>query len=326
MTVYLRRNLFAILFVAAVAAPVVGQEADLQWKFTKDKKFYQEMKTDTKQTMKVMGTDVAQTQDQTFYFEWTPTSELKDGIVTLEQKIIGLKMNIDIGGSKITYNSMEQQQGANPLNKFFDALKTGKFTLTVDLKKREIKEFKGAKEFVEELTKANPQMKPLLEKILSEQSLKEMSLPMFAALPGKKVTKGKEPDATWTYKSDMDMGPIGKYTTTYTYKYDGPDTAKKLEKITVTSDLKYTPPDQAAGVGLPFRIKEAKLDAKDSTGTILYDPVSGMIKSSEMSLTLAGTLTVEIGQQSTTVELTQTQKTTITTTDKDPTVKQPATP
>jgi len=40
-----------------------------------------------------------------------------------------------------------------------------------------------------------------------------------------------------------------------------------------------------------------------------------------MNLTLKGSLTIEIGQQSTDVKLEQVQKTTITTTDKDPTKK-----
>src|SRR5436309_1374456 len=39
---------------------------DLKWKFDKDKTFYQEMTTETKQTMKVMGMDITQNQKQTF--------------------------------------------------------------------------------------------------------------------------------------------------------------------------------------------------------------------------------------------------------------------
>ena len=59
----------------------------------------------------------------------------------------------------------------------------------------------------------------------------------------------------------------------------------------------------------------------DATGTIVYDPKTGLVKSSETNMTLNGTLSIEIGQQTTSVELTQTQKTTVTTSDKDPTKK-----
>jgi hypothetical protein len=113
------------------------------------------------------------------------------------------------------------------------------------------------------------------------------------------------------------MGPIGSYTTTYTYTYDGPDKDKN-EKIGVKMKLEYKAPDEKVGGGLPFKIKEAKLDGKDGTGEIIYDPKTGSLKSSTLTQKLDGKLTIEIGQQSTTVELSQTQTTKITTTDKNP--------
>src|SRR5215467_3756229 len=108
MNVLQRRTLFSLLLVLIVAAPALGQEANLVWKFADEKgkpiaPFYQTMTTTTTQNMTVTGTKVEQKQDQTFYFMWTPTKIDKEkNTVTLEQKIIGLKMNIDIGGSKIT--------------------------------------------------------------------------------------------------------------------------------------------------------------------------------------------------------------------------------
>jgi hypothetical protein len=165
---------------------------------------------------------------------------------------------------------------------------------------------------VAKLTEANPQMKPLLEKILSKEALKDMAEPMFAALPGKK----KKGDS-WPRKSTLDMGPIGKYETTYTYTYEGPDKDKN-EKIAVKTELKYTPPDPKDAANLPFHIKNAKLETKDSTGTIVYDPKLGWPKSSELTMKLTGTLTIEIGRQSTEVELTQEQATRITTSADNP--------
>ena len=47
-----------------------GDKVELKWKFEKDKKIYQEMVTKTSQFMKVMGMEVNQTQEQTFYFSW----------------------------------------------------------------------------------------------------------------------------------------------------------------------------------------------------------------------------------------------------------------
>ena len=317
-----RRTLLPLLAALVLAAPSPAQDttkdATLEWKLPKGKTFFQTMSTTTTQNMKVQGSDVVQKQDQTFFFKWEVTDVNKDkNTVTLKQKIIGLKMNIDIGGSKINYDSTAKDTNTNnPLNKFFEALNDTEFTLTLNTKDMKVTNIEGHDAFVKKLTEANQQMKPLLDKILSKQALQDMAEPLFAALPGTKVAKGKD----WTRTATLDMGPIGKYTTKYTYTYDGPDKDKN-DKISVKTDLKYTPPTDKEATGLPFKIKDAKLEGKDATGTIIYDPKNGWVKSSEMNLTLNGSLTIEIGQQSTTVDLTQDQKTTITTSDKDPTKK-----
>jgi len=220
----IQRHTLVLLAGLVLAAPALGQEADLSWKFEKDKTFYQTMTTSTTQTMQVSGTDVLQKQDQTFYFSYKVTDLNKDkNTVTLKQKIIGLKMNIDIGGSKIAYDSTAKDNPTtnNPLNKFFEALSDADFTITLDTKAMKVTDLTGHDTFVKKLTDANPQMKPLLDKILSKQALQDMSEPVFAALPNKKVKKGT-PEATWKKKSELDMGPIGKYETTYTYTYVGP--------------------------------------------------------------------------------------------------------
>src|SRR5437762_3300279 len=49
-------------------------KAVIEWKFEKDKKIYQEMTTKTNQSMKVMGMEVTQTQEQTFDRKSRPTN------------------------------------------------------------------------------------------------------------------------------------------------------------------------------------------------------------------------------------------------------------
>jgi hypothetical protein len=319
LIVFQRSTMLSLLVAAVSALTASSQEATLEWKFKKDVPFYQEMSTETKQTMKVQGTDVQQEQKQTFFFEWTPL-EIKKDEVTLKQKIIGLKMSIDIGGSKIDYNSSApKQEGTNnPLEKFFQALKEAEFKITLNTDKMKVTGITGHDEFVKKLGEANPSMKPLLDKILSKEALQDMAEPMFAALPGGKKKKGDN----WERTSKLDMGPIGSYTTTYTYTYEGPDKDKN-EKIGVKMKLEYKAPDEKAGGGLPFKIKEAKLDGKDGTGEIIYDPKTNTLKSSSLTQKLDGKLTIEIGQQSTTVDLSQTQTTKITTTDKNPIAPKP---
>jgi hypothetical protein len=335
---WLRRSLFAalVLFVG-LSTLAIGQEkkdekkddkkddknkakATLVWKLEKDKPFWQKMKTETNQTMKVQNQEVKQTQTQTFNFKYTPTKK-DDDAWTITQTIDGLQMDIDIGGTKIIYDSYKPDTATNPLGEFFKALVGSEtqrttFTLTVSVpkdKEATVTKIEGQKEFVEKLVKANPQMQPLLNQILSEKALIEMAQPTFGALPGKEVTQGQ----TWTRTSVLDMGPIGKYENEYTYTYEGPEKDSKLEIIKVESKLKYKEPPTEGGVGgLPFRIKKANLKSDPAKGTIKYDPALGRIVSTKMELKLTGDLEIEIGGQTTKVELDQTQTTEVENTEK----------
>ena len=340
----LQRRTFAALSVLCVAAGAVqmalvaladepkppappapaADKANLIWKFEKDKTFYQKMTTETHQTMKVLTNDVTQTQKQTFDFSWTPTAQNGDDW-TVTQKIVGVQMDIDLGGSKITYDSTKTEAQNNALGDFFKALVGSEFKLTLNMPKEKqitVTKVEGREDFLKKLTSANQQMKPLLDQILSDEALKQMATPTFAALPNKEVAKGD----TWKATTTLDMGPIGKYENTFTYTYDGKNTdakddaEKKWDKIKVATELKYTPPDEKAqSGGLPFKIKSADLTSKDATGTIYYDPDKGRIARSTMSLQLNGKLNIEIGGQATEVKLDQKQDTNVETTDKDPT-------
>jgi hypothetical protein len=334
----LQRRILPALVIFALAAFAFGQEKDkdkdkdkdnktngdkvnLVWKFEKDKPFYQKMTTTTDQNMTVMGNKVNQKQTQTFYFSWTPEKQDGDTWV-IKQKIEGVAMEIDIGGNKINYDSTKDAAANNPLGEFFKALVGSEFKITISMPKDKditITKIEGRDEFLKKLSTANPQMQPLLDKILSENALKEMAAPTFAALPNKEIDP-KGDSKTWKRTSVLDMGPIGKYENAYTYTYEGKDTDKKLDKIKVDAKLTYKAPAEGGGVGaaLPFRIKSATLDSKQpSTGTILYNPNLGRIDKSSMKLELTGKLDIEIGGQTTNVELSQTQETSVETGEKN---------
>jgi Family of unknown function (DUF6263) len=298
-----------------VAGARAQTPVDLKWKFEKGKPFYQEMTTDTTQKMTVMGQNITQVQKVTFFLSWTPVDKDKDGNWTIKQKIDGLKMEIEIGGNKIPFDSTKDTGGTNPLSDFFKALVGSEFTLTID-KDMKITKIEGRDEFLKKLVKENQAMEPLLKTILSDEALKQMSDPAFAAIPDKPVKKGD----TWDKKSSLNMGPIGSFETNYKYTYDGPD-EKKLQKIKVDTTLKYVPPGPNAGGALPFKILKADLNSKESKGDILFDSEKGRVGGSNMTMKLAGTLTIEIGGMSSDVTLDQTQTTTVKTSDENPIAK-----
>jgi len=306
-----------LVLAGVVVAPVHGQ-TKLQWKFKDKTPFYQEITTKTKQKMKINDQSIEQTQTQTFYFSWLPKKAEKSKNWTLVQKIIGVKMEIEIGGNKITYDSVKDAGQNNPLGEFFKQLVDSEFTLTVN-DKMEITKVEGKDKFIDKLAKANPQMETLLKEILSDDAIKQMADPTFGALPDKPVKKGD----TWPRKNVLNMGPIGKYETDYTYTYEGKNKNEKFHQIKVDTKLKYTPPDSKAQPQLPFKITKADLksDKKGTTGTILFDTDKGRVESSDMKLHLTGFLDIDIGGQSTKVNLDQNQTTTVKTTDTNPVKK-----
>jgi hypothetical protein len=285
----------------------------LAWRFEKDKPFYEESRTRTEQTIKVMNSDVNQSQDQTFYCSWTPVSVDKDGNWTLRQKIEGVKMSIDIGGNRIEYDSTREGGAANPLSDFFKQLVGSEFTLALD-KDLKVTRIEGRDAFVKKLATASPQMEPLLNQILTDEALKEMGTLAFGATPGKEVRRGE----TWSRRSDLDLGPVGRYEQTYEYTYEGKDEGQGL--ILITTDLKYRPPAEgtAAEPALPYRIKGAELTAKGAGGLVRFDPVKGRVESADLTVRFGGKLTVKVGDTTTDVELDQTQRTTVKFTDVPP--------
>jgi hypothetical protein len=203
------------------------------------------------------------------------------------------------------------------LSDFFKALVGSEFTLTID-KDMKVTKIDGRDEFLKKLSSPNQQMEPLLKQILSDESLKQMADPTFSVVPTKPVKKGD----TWDKKSTLNMGPIGSFETTYKYTYEGPDDKdKKLQKIKFDTSLKYTPPGPNAGGGLPFKILSADLQGKDSNGTLVFDNDKGRVASSTASSKLTGKLSIEIGGMASSVELDQTQTTTVKTSDDNPVKK-----
>jgi Family of unknown function (DUF6263) len=309
-----RRAITAALVVfLGLASQAPAQDVQLKWEFQKDKPIYQEMTTNTKQSMDVMGQKIDQNNMQRFVFSWTPKEQDKDKNWIIAQKLEAVMMKTEIGGSPTEYDSTAPAAaGGNALGEFFKALVGSEFKLTISPDLKVIK-IDGRDEFVSKLVRANPQMEAILKQILGDEALKQMADPAFAAIPPKPVKKGD----TWEKKLVLNMGPIGTYDTTNTYTYDGKD--GKLDKIKVDTKLKYAAPGAAAAGALPFKIKAGtELVSKSATGTIYFDNEKHRLDHSDAKLNLEGKLDIDVGGTSTQVNLTMEQTTTVKMSDTNP--------
>jgi hypothetical protein len=171
------------------------------------------------------------------------------------------------------------------------------------------------KKFIDELGAINPQMQGLLNAILSEDALKKMAEPTWYAIPEKGVIPASN---TWQKKSELNLGPIGKYNTTFDFTHKKTEGAQGKEKdtIDIKTKLEYTAPVDKAG--LPFIIHSADLKTDSGTGTAIFDRARGRFDSTEINMTLVGTLEIEVGSMKTKVDLNQKQTAKSTTTDDIP--------
>jgi len=266
--------------------------------------FYQTVTTTTKQSLKVQGQGVDQTQKQTFVLKWTPKERSGDDYV-VQQEIVAVAMNINIAGNEVTYDSKAQNQPKNPMTEFFQALVGSTLTLTVD-KELNVKKVEGADKLIEKLSQGNKQLEPLLKSILSEDALKQMAIPSWGAYP----TTGKK---TWDRTSDLKLAGIGTYKTTYNYTQEGDD------KVKIDAKLVYSAPSGENRGTLPFTIKDgSSLTTKNATGTATIDKAKGRIAKSDMTLELEGTLKIDVAGMDTDVALTQSQTTSVESSDTAP--------
>jgi hypothetical protein len=299
----------ANLLSVVTAAPL--PQASYQWKFEAGRTFYVEQTIEVRQEMTVSGTLVKQTQFQVFTLALTPERQLADGSWSINQRILGVRMNLDVGGNKIDFDSAVPDKEATPLSDFMRILIGAEFRFQLDRNKGVVA-VEGRDEFVKRMVDARPEMKALLQTMLSESALKEMCGQTFVTMPNRVVPRGDG----WQRSSRIDLGPIGSYDSTHRYTSLGPKGAHDAFQVEVT-EMRYQPP--AKGVeGLPFKIVSADLRGTGREGEMLFDRKRGRVERSEISLKLHSTMTIEVGGQETKVELKQEQKSITRTLDANP--------
>ncbi len=281
----------------------------LAWRFEKGKPFFQEMTTSTKQKMKVQNQDINQWQTQTFVFRWTPLEQDAAGNWVCRIKIDSIKMVIEIGQNKITFDSTRLNAG-HPLADFFQTLPGLEYEvkITPDYK---VSLLGGLKDFQDRLAKFSPQLKEIADQLVGSQGLAESARALFRGLPRRVI----HPDESWTETDRLDMGIIGDVVSHYRYTYSGREGA--LDRIKGVGMMTLEPPGpDRKGTPLPFQIRQGNLDSTEAIGSLWFDRQRGRLDRSEHSVKIQGRLIVVIGGLETQVELSQNQKTIIRVTDR----------
>lgn len=300
------------------AAHAATDPVSLQWKFEKDKPFYQEMTTATRQVVKFMNGLSGQGiyhQEQTLYFSWRPVGRDKDGNWVLKQKVAAVRFAFfEEDGKKIwEYDSRKDPGGVPTLVASYCKVFVGsEFTVTFGTDSK-VHKVEGRDELMKELVAYKPAVETFEVQMLGDAALRQAAELLLNPLHAKPVRPGD----SWTWNQTLDYRPIGKIESRYRFSYSRPE--GKLIRIQVQSALE----------GKELQGKDKELNGKGN-GTILFDRDKGRIVFEELDLPLDGKIdVVHHGLQlipprdpkllvHADALLTQSQKITIKTSDTDP--------
>lgn len=275
--------------------------------FTPGKAFYQVMTTHIAQDMKVQQMDVKQTQMQHFVTRWVPKKRDAEGRWTFGLQVLACQFDIDIGGNKLTYDSADKQAPRTPLTDYFTLLLTTEFPVVME------PDFTIRAVDLEDFWRQNGVRDVMTKSAFSEATISGLATAIFRMLPNRAVHSGQ----SWNRKRSVPLEGFGTFDSDESFGYEGVD-HHILDRIAIMSKMKHVPGMAKTGQGLPFKILKSDLKSTSGGGTLWFDRGAGRIVKGELSFKLEGTVLIDIGGFTTSVELLQEQKTTLQTTDRDP--------
>jgi hypothetical protein len=286
------------VLLAAVAAPALGQEANLKWKFKEGDKFYVEDVTTMKETVNLAGLDEQKAENKVTMVTSYSINKVTSEAVTAKMKIEHVAVKSDGKGSSM-------------LGKFLKKFKDAEFTVTLT-PEGSLKTFDGFKEVAKAIAGDDKDQAELLKMFINEESFSRLVEDGFACLPNKSVKKGDQ----WSRETKLPMPPFGEFKVNNNYTYGGKEDGKDI--IAVKQSMRYVPPPKGTKILDLFTVVRSDMKAENAKGKYVFDGYNGRLVSFTMSQTFAGTLTLNFGGNELSVDLTVESDGTSKVYDKNP--------
>jgi hypothetical protein len=253
--------------------PAADDQVTLEWKFEKDKLFYQEMTTRTRQDIKFKNGQGVYPREQTLYFSWRPVGRDKDGNWVLKQVVEAVRFAFEVDGKKTYEYDSRKDPGGVPtmLADYCHAFVGSEFTVNFG-KDGKVQKVEGRDDLMKKLATRNPALETIDPEVLSDAALRQAAEILLNPLNPKPVRRGD----SWTWNQTLDCRPIGKIESRYRFRYD------RLEGKNIRIEVQST--QELKGKGTELKGK--------GTGTILFDHDKGRIASVELELPLKGKIDV----------------------------------
>jgi hypothetical protein len=270
----------------------------LQMKFAKGKDFFVEAKTTTKQDIVVKGERVPQNQEALAVWHWQPQELTSDGNWLIRVRCVRFRYVMDLGRNHIVFDSSMTGPGDGRYQFAMAVLRGLNVTVQPD---GVISKIVGREEILKAMTdSSNTPYQALFPHLISEEATKQQLFPFADFLPQKPVSRGDQ----WARHRTIDIGPIGRFDSDWKYTYSGKLGA--LHEFRLTTKTKYQSA-QKGDKSVPFTIKSADLTFNDGEGKLTFDAEKGRLQDGSLQMNSSGFITVQMGDETTKVELKQTQ-------------------
>ena len=177
---------------------------------------------------------------------------------------------------------------------------------------RRISEITGYEEFIQQIASGNRYHARLLKSICSQQALRQSFSLFFQNWP-----PADDETKDWRSEAVIPAGPLGTFTINWQYQFESDADDAGIRRFRGRGTARYetstsNPSDQ------PVKVNSGRLQLDNLVATGQMDSRTGRLRELKTELTASGRLTLRVGRQNTTVEVTQKQSTQIRVLDKMP--------
>lgn len=283
----------ALLFAVFLSPTVVGQ-VQLIHKLNDGEKTTTVTDVTTSQTMNIAGMEIVTSADQKITTRKVNGKRGKDGRLTVRHTVDALKAEVDIAGTRLSYDSAKPDApppgtALDSLIDVFKGVSKSTWMVTHDATNR-VQSVSGRGDFLKSLPEA---VQKATARQFDSVYLTTLANDELAVIPRNPVKKG---DA-WNLKTTvrLDSGQTLTFVKTFTYQGTVEQNGTRLHKIEeVTNSVVY---DMDANSPSPLKYLNSDLSVAESEGTTLFDAVAGRVVSASSMVHLTGAMKFEVNGQ-----------------------------
>jgi hypothetical protein len=309
----------SVLCAAVIASIGLAVHADdgvsLKYKLAKGDKLIYRTKSEMKQSQTIMGMAIENTMTNEGVTSYTVESVDEKGHVHVGVKGERLKVKANFGAlGEFSFDSQSSERDKSSVigaavTPLFERLSGAVYQATLSLE-GEIVEVKGYADLIRDLLENNP-LTIQFAGGGTDDAAKEGLREMFPQVSKNAV----KPGDTWEVPHEITMPKLGKLKGKTAFRYIGPDKVgdRQTAKIEVTTDT-----SMELDIDMDGTKVTGKISSNSANGTLQFDVAAGRVISNQSTVSLGGTLNVNVNGMDIPVQNEQMMKSSVELLEKVP--------